>query len=52
MMDHIEDLQKMNIRVKDIPKENRIDVFIEILKDTIQHDVCLSEPDSLEKHSG
>ena len=39
----------MNIRVKDIPEEHRIDVFIGSLKDNIQHDVCLWEPDSLDK---
>ena len=39
----------MNIRVKDILEEHRIDVFIGTLKDNIQHEVCLWEPDSLEK---
>jgi hypothetical protein len=48
-MEHIEDFQKLNIRVKDIPEEHRIDVFIGSLKDNIQHDVRLWEPDSLEK---
>jgi len=41
--------QKLNIRVTDIPKEHRIDVFIGTLKDNIQHEVHLWEPDSLEK---
>jgi len=49
MMEHIEDFQKLNIRVKDIPEEHRIDVFIGTLKDNIQHEVHLWEPDSLEK---
>ena len=49
MIEHIEDFQKLNIRVKDIPKEHRIDVFIGTLKDNIQHEVCLWEPNSLEK---
>jgi len=49
MMEHIEDFQKLNIRVKDIPEEHRIDVFIGTLKDNIQHEVCLWEHDSLEK---
>jgi len=49
MMEHIEDFQKLNIRVKDIPKEHSIDLFIGTLKDNIQHEVCLWEPDSLEK---
>eukprot|EP00253_Pinus_taeda_P036470 PITA_36470 len=48
-MEHIEEFQKLNIRVKDIPEEHRIDVFIGTLKDNIQHDVRLWEPDSLEK---
>jgi len=48
-MDHIEDFQKLNIRVKDIPEEHRIDVFIGNLKGNIQHEVRLWEPDSLEK---
>ena len=47
--EHIEDFQKLNIRVKYIPKEHRIDVFIGTLKDNIQHEVHLWEPDSLEK---
>ena len=48
-MEHIEDFQKLNIRVKNIPEEHRIDVFIGTLKDNIQHDVRLWKPDSLEK---
>ena len=39
----------MNIRVTHIPEENRIDLFIGTLKDNIQHEVCVLEPDSLEK---
>ena len=49
IMEHIKEFQKLNIRVKDIPEEHRIDVFIGSLKDNIQHDVRLWEPDSLEK---
>ena len=49
MVEHIEDFQKLNIRVTDIPEEHRIDVFIGTLNDNIQHDVCLWEPNSLEK---
>ena len=48
-MEHIEDFQKLNIRVTDIPEEHRIDVFIWNLKDNIQHEVRVLEPDSLEK---
>jgi len=28
IMEHIEEFQKLNIRVKNIPEEHRIDVFI------------------------
>ena len=48
-MEHIEDFQKLNIRVTDIPKEHRIYVFIGTLKDKIQHEVHIWEPNSLEK---
>ena len=48
-MEHIEDFQKLNIRVTDIPEEHKIDVFIRNLKDNIQHEVFVWEPDSLEK---
>ena len=49
MVEHIEDSQKLNIRVADILKEHRIDVFIGTLKDNIQHEVQVLEPNSLEK---
>ena len=49
MVEHIKDFQKLNIRVNDIPEENRIDVIIGTLEDNIQHEVCLSEPDPLQK---
>jgi len=44
-----QDFQKLNITVNDIPKRQRINVFIGTLKDNIQHEVRLWEPDSLEK---
>ena len=47
IMEHFQEFQKLNIRVKNIPKEHRIDVFIGTLKDNIQHDVHLWEPNSL-----
>ena len=47
--EHIEDFQKLNIRVTDITEEHRIDLFVGTLKDNIQHEVCILEPDSLEK---
>ena len=49
MAKHIKDFQKLNIRVNNILEEHRIDVFIGTLKDSIQHEVHLWEPDSLEK---
>ena len=49
MVEHIEEFQKLNIRVTDIPEEHRIDVFIGTLKDNIQHEVFIWEPDSLDK---
>ena len=48
-MEHIEEFQKLNIRVKNILEEHRIDVFIGTLKDNIKNEVCLWELDSLEK---
>jgi len=48
-MEHIEEFQKLNIRVKNIPEEHRIDVFIDTLEDNFQHDVHLWEHNSLEK---
>ena len=49
MGQHIEDFQKLNIRVTDVPEEHRIDLFIGTLKDNIQHEVRILEPNSLEK---
>jgi len=49
MEEHIEDFKKLNIRVNDIPEKKMIDAFIGTLKDNIQHEVRLWEPDSLEK---
>ena len=48
-MNHIEEFQKLNVRVRDILEEHKIDVLIGSLKDNIQHDVFLWEPHSLEK---
>ena len=45
MVEHIEDFKKLNIRVNDIPEKKRIDVLIGTLKDNIQHEVRLWEPD-------
>jgi len=39
----------LNIRVKYILEEHKIDLFIGTLKENIEHEVRLWEPDSLEK---
>jgi hypothetical protein len=46
--EHIENFQRLNIKVTDIPDEHLIDVFIGTLRDNIQHEVHLWEPKSLE----
>jgi hypothetical protein len=46
--ENIENFQRLNIKVIDIPDEHLIDVFIGTLKDNIQHEVRLWEPKSLE----
>ena len=37
VVEHIEEFQKLNIRVADTPEEHMIDVFVGTLKDNIQH---------------
>jgi hypothetical protein len=46
--EHIENFQRSNIKVTDIPNEHLIDVFIGTLRDHIQHEVHLWEQKSLE----
>ena len=46
VVEHIEDFQKLNIRVTDIREEHMIDVFIGTLRDNIQHKDRVREPDS------
>jgi hypothetical protein len=48
LIEHIENFQRLNIKVTDIPYEHFIDVFIGSKRDNIQHEVCLWEPKSLE----
>jgi hypothetical protein len=48
VIEHIENFQRLNIKVTDIPYEHLIDVFIGTLKDNIQHEILLWEPKSLE----
>jgi hypothetical protein len=45
---HIENFQRLNIKVTNIPDEHLIDVFIGTLRYNIQHEVHLWEPKSLE----
>jgi hypothetical protein len=45
---HIENFQRLNIKVTIIPDDHPINVFIEKLKENIQHEVLLWEPKSLE----
>ena len=47
--EHIKQFQQLSLRVKNISKDNLLDLFIGTLKDNIQHEVCLFEPSSLEK---
>ena len=49
MEENIKEFEKLNIRENDILEKQRIDVSIRPLKDNIQHEVHLWEPDSLEK---
>jgi hypothetical protein len=46
--EHIENFQRLNIKVTYIPDQHLIYVFIGTLRDNIQHEVCLWEPKSLE----
>jgi 3-deoxy-D-manno-octulosonic-acid transferase len=48
VIEHIENFQRLNIKVTNIPNEHLIDVFIGTLKDNIQHEVLLWEPKSLD----
>ena len=46
---HIQQFQKLSFRVKNIPNDNLLDLFMGTLKDNIQHELCILEPTSLEK---
>jgi hypothetical protein len=47
--EHIQQFQKLSLRVKNIPEDNLLDLFMGTLKENIQHEVHLFEPKSLEK---
>lgn len=49
LIEHIQQIQKLSLRVKGIPDDKLFDIFIRTLKDNIQHDVCLFKPTSLDK---
>ena len=44
VVEHIENFQRLNIKVVDILDDHLIDLFIGALKDNIQHEVRLWEP--------
>jgi hypothetical protein len=46
---HIQQFQKLSLRVDGIPKDKLLDIFIGTLKDNIQHEVYLFQPAYLEK---
>ena len=46
---HIQKFQKLSLRVKNIPNNNLLDLFMGTLKDNIQHELRILEPTSLEK---
>ena len=46
---HIQQFQNLSLRVEGIEDDKLFDIFIETLKDNIQHEVRLFEPTSLEK---
>jgi hypothetical protein len=47
---NIQQFQKLSLRVKNIPKDNLLYLFMGTLKDNIKHEVCLFKPISLEKY--
>ena len=49
VLKHIQQFQKMSLRVEGIPNDKLLDLFIGTLKDNIQHEGCLFVPTSLEK---
>ena len=48
VVEHIQQFQKLSLRVKNIPNDNVLDLFMGTLKDNIQHDLHILEPKSLE----
>ena len=48
VVEHIQQFQKLSLRVKNIPNDNLLDLFMGTLKDNIQHELRIIEPTSLE----
>jgi hypothetical protein len=48
VVEHIQQFQKLSLRLKNIPNDNLLDLFTGTLKDNIQHELCILEPTSLE----
>ena len=49
VIEHIQQFQKLSLRVEGIADDKLLDLFIGTLKDNIQHEVRLFKPTSLEK---
>ena len=49
VVEHIQQFQKLSLKVKNIPNDNLLDLFMGNLKDNIKHELCILEPTSLEK---
>jgi len=47
---NIQQYQKISIKVKNILKNNLLDIFMGTLKEKIQHELCLFDPKYLEKY--
>ena len=49
VVEHIQQFQKLSLRMKNILNDNLLDLFMGTLKDNIQHELRILEPTSLEK---
>ena len=52
MTEHIENFQRLNIKVNDILEQHMIDVFMGTLKDNIKHKFCFGKLIHWGRHSG
>ena len=48
VIERIRQFQKLTLRVKNISKDNLLDLFMGTLKENIQHDICILEPKPVE----